>query len=429
MPTKVFPTVHDVGGGGGGRVISEKSLSRFAARLLPPLHAYVCDLGAGFGGFLVTAGAGLEAVMAAGEAVIAGYRVVVEGPTSLALAPNDTQFVVFGLQRDDTGYVTGATATVESDPVPDAFAEGEYLTLATITTDGTGVVALLDTRPLGPLVSFPYPDLLDFGDGGEGDFLSDGPVTLGGEHLYDTVDLRAGHTLTIDAADGFLILRARKAIRIAGTVDGKGKGAAPGGGGIGGPKPASPGTGGASGGSGGGAEARTSGQGGDSRVEPHALTRFGLAAVGATLATGGAPRTGVGSGNPGATPAVDLRRLVYRHLATLKGAAGGDGAGDKDTLDISISGGRGGAGLWLIAPVIEVLETATIDLRGNNGNSGGGLFAGGGAGAGAGACVGAARHVRAWLATFLLAGGVGGTGPGGAGGKGGDGWQAQVTLP
>ena len=143
MATTIFPTTNDVSAapGGGGKGLSEPNLSGWLKAL-----AGTNFVVSGF--TLPSSDPDLTISIGAGEAVIEGYRVVIDTATGLALAPNATNHIYLKLTRDGAGNVNGAAFEVNTAGIQPA----ESVYLAQAVTNATSVTSTVDKRPLGLMV-------------------------------------------------------------------------------------------------------------------------------------------------------------------------------------------------------------------------------------------------------------------------------------
>ena len=135
MAVKVFPTTNDVGGAGAGKIITESNLVSW---LKPILGGSVV-----VNGFTVPASsATLNLDVAAGEALISGYRVVIDAATTLAMTASTTNYIYLKLTRDASNNVTGATFEVNATGI----APADSVKIAKATTSASAVTGTADAR-------------------------------------------------------------------------------------------------------------------------------------------------------------------------------------------------------------------------------------------------------------------------------------------
>ncbi len=137
MTTRIFPTVNDVGGSGAGKVLSEASLAAWINQR--------GDRNFVVSGFTVPSNdPDLILPVAGGEAVIRGYRVVVDNSTDVTCYPNATNYIYLDLTKNGLNQATGATFVVSQGPLllPDRVA------IAVAITDGDNVTSTQDMRIL-----------------------------------------------------------------------------------------------------------------------------------------------------------------------------------------------------------------------------------------------------------------------------------------
>ncbi len=142
MTVKVFPTVNDVGGGGAGQVITETNLAMWLKQFLGQNFVLA--------GFTVPASSvDLTLSVAAGEANIAGYRVVIDAATTVSCTASATNHIYLKLARDASQNVTGATFEVNTTGT----APADSVKVATSTTDASTVTSTTDARQLRALAA------------------------------------------------------------------------------------------------------------------------------------------------------------------------------------------------------------------------------------------------------------------------------------
>lgn len=236
---------------------------------------------------------------------------------------------------------------------------------------------------------------------------------LSGVHYYNgDFTLNNGHTLTIPANSGRLVIIATGTITINGSISGVGGGLLDGGGGgvVGGgngqPGTDQPGGGGGCGNGSGGNDGGTGGA-----VLNHGLT-VQSGAAGSLSGTGSTAGAGTQVSGSSAT--------LFQNPLSLYGGASGAGGAGSDT-NPGGTGGRGGPTIVLIAPNIVLGSTAVLNTSGAAGAAGGGVSRGGGGGGGAGNIVLICRTFTNSGATFTQNGGSGGASGGGLAGSGGAG--------
>ena len=241
-----------------------------------------------------------------------------------------------------------------------------------------------------------------------GDAIIAGATNLSGINYYRTF-LQTGGTITVPAGGGRLIIIASDSITINGTISAVGGGFLAGGlagtvdvgfpGNIGTDQP---------GGAGGGIQGTFNGGDGGSAVWHMFTVKAG--ATGGT-STGPAGTQLSGSAHPGlASP-----------FLSYGGASGGGGAYGGVTAG---TGGRGGASIILVAPVITLGSGSVLNTSGGAGTAAaasGGSGSGGGGGGGAGNIFMITHNIIDNGATFTQTGGAGGAGSGSSGRAGGAG--------
>lgn len=209
---------------------------------------------------------------------------------------------------------------------------------------------------------------------------------LGGVHYYSgDVTLNSGHTLTVPAGSGRLVIIATGTITINGTITATGGGLL---------------AGGVSGGA--------AGNNGTDQPGGSAPSFAGGAVVWHGLT--------VQAGPAAAAAATQVSGSSVPGLPNLLGSYGGaSGAGGVNGSGTGGAGGRGGATVILIAPAIVLAATAVITTSGAAGGNGTpATTAEGGGGGGAGNFYVMTRSFTDNGATITLTGGAGGTGNGGA---------------
>lgn len=155
MAVKIFPTVNDVGGGGAGKVITEDNLVKLIKMFLG--QNFVLS------GFTVPASSTtLNLDVAAGEANIAGYRVVIDTATTVTCTASVTNYIYLKLTRDASKNVTGATFEVNTTGT----APADSILIATAVTDASTVTSTTDKRILYPFSysQLPYTPVNKAGD-------------------------------------------------------------------------------------------------------------------------------------------------------------------------------------------------------------------------------------------------------------------------
>jgi len=155
MAVKIFPTVNDVGGGGAGKVISEANLVNLIRQFLRQNFVLT--------GFTVPASStNLTLSVAAGEANISGYRVVIDTATTITCTASATNYIYLNLTRDASGNVTGAIFTVNTTGTATAYS----ILIATAVTDANTVTSTTDKRILYPFSysQLPYTPVNKAGD-------------------------------------------------------------------------------------------------------------------------------------------------------------------------------------------------------------------------------------------------------------------------
>lgn len=200
-----------------------------------------------------------------------------------------------------------------------------------------------------------------FGDGGQGSATISTDQTMGGLNYYSDFTLESGTTLTVSDTEPLIIV-ATGTITINGIIEGDGRGA----------------NGGTANSNGNdrkiwkGIQGGNGGDGGDS-------------ADGQIGQTGG-----VGGSDTYTTTEYDLMNPIFKPsphtplplnefingnltIGGFGGAGGGDGAEAQDVPNGGSGsggkGGDGGAGVWLMAPQVDI--TGTLNLRGLDGQDGG----------------------------------------------------------
>jgi len=259
-----------------------------------------------------------------------------------------------------------------------------------------GSAAGFHTHPIGSEGYLRnFPDLMFFGNAENGDFISSGDFSLGGEKHYNDFTLNLGDTLTVDG--GWLVIRCQGTCTINGTIDGSGEP-----GGNTGPGPGGPGGAGCGGGGAGtkGWDANFTGKGGAGGNPGEDGIGGGSKAAGG-LATGSviqqlswfrgiaggrgggkASKAGVGGGTP-IVLTTEQQDIIIAMGARPGGAGGGGSAGNYGTSGAAGGGGGGGASYLLIVANELIFGGSNIlNFTGGNGGNGNGNNGGGGGGGG-----------------------------------------------
>lgn len=190
MATKVNFTVNDVHGGtaGNGAKFSEPNV----AAMIKALHGenYIVS------GFTVpTSDPDLVIPVAAGEAIISGYRVVIDTSTNVTCTANATNHVFLKLTKDGLGNVTGAAFEVNTTGT----APADSAKICTAVTDADNVTSTTDARPKksGPISSMGFyyhnPNPSDNltriqSDTDDAQWLTVGPTGSGANVIWNALD-------------------------------------------------------------------------------------------------------------------------------------------------------------------------------------------------------------------------------------------------
>jgi len=218
---------------------------------------------------------------------------------------------------------------------------------------------------------------------------------LSGIHFYSgNFTLDSGHTLTIPAGSGHLVIIATGTITISGTITGAGGGLL-----------AGPSTGADSVGSNG--TSQPGGGGGGNSSPANGFAGGGAVLHGLTIQAGGA-----GGVAAAGTAGTQITGSSVGFLLSPYGDFGGATGGSGFNAGSGGSGGRGGASIALIAPTVVLAATATLNTSGAAGGNGAINGDGGGGGGGAGNLYVVTRSFTDSGATITLSGGAGGSGSG-----------------
>ncbi len=137
MATKVWPSTNDVGGAGAGKVITESNLTSWIKTLVA--QNFVVS------GFTVPASSTtLNLDVAAGEAILSGYRVVIDAATTVTCTASATNHIYLQLTRDASNNVTEATFAVNTTGT----APADSVKIATAVADATSIISTTDARQL-----------------------------------------------------------------------------------------------------------------------------------------------------------------------------------------------------------------------------------------------------------------------------------------
>lgn len=396
----VFPSANDVRGSlaaGWGKTMYEQNLGPYLIGAILGSTNYIVS-----GGLLPSTSGTLSITVPACIALIDG-RYISTDATIVTVSGSVTSYVFLKVLEDanlnasSVKFEVNTTGTAPSNSV----------LIGSVVSGVATITSTTDLRHIGPSLSLDIPKACATGStrSHEGQFVS-ATGNLSGIHFYSDFSLSNGHTLTIPAGSGRLIIIASGTITINGTITGAGGGLlAAGSGGV---------TNGVSGGSGtdqpGGAGGGNAGAG------------FSGGGGGAVLVHGIVLQSG-GSGSTGAGGAgTQLSGSSYSSASPVSlygGASGGSGSGD--TADPGGSGGRGGASIVLIAPSVMLAATATLNTSGSAGTNAPSASRAGGGGGGAGNVIIVTRNFSDSGATFTQTGGAGGAGNGANAANGGAG--------
>jgi hypothetical protein len=120
-----------------GETIDKTSLRR-ALKTTGLLSDYVGS------GFSVSAGSGLNATIASGNAFVNGVYIARDTTTNVSLAASVTTYVY-------VGYVDGTANSLQTTTNTTGVSPGaNYILLATVVTNGTVVTSVTDKRVLSP---------------------------------------------------------------------------------------------------------------------------------------------------------------------------------------------------------------------------------------------------------------------------------------
>lgn len=184
MATTVFPTTNDIG---GGRLLSEENISSLVKLLLG--QSFVNS------GFTVpSSSADLTLDVAAGEAVIDGFRVNIDSVTTVTCTASQTNHIYLKLTTDVDGNVDGAEFEVNTTGT----APSQSLKIAEAAADGAAVTSTTDRRKRTPW-EVQKPDLLTNG-GFEIWQRGSGPYTGSGDYTADRWQQSLGSGSTISTS-------------------------------------------------------------------------------------------------------------------------------------------------------------------------------------------------------------------------------------
>lgn len=301
------------------------------------------------------------------------------------------------------GYLSDVTSNIQAQFTATLAAA------AALVDDLSGVTDVPAARD-----NLGFPAYKLYGDGLDGDITYSSTQNIAsGLYFCDNFTVNSGVTLGVtESTNGYLIVIAKTAITINGTINLTGKGSAGGAGGV----PSNPGTTGDAGyfgGSGGGGGKHPSGAvGGDGGAARNIAGGVDGApgAAGNTFATGSGNRSLIKS-------QLDYQNWILSSL--LKGGAGGGGGGGE--TNSGQAGGNGGGVVILIAPTITIGGSASITASGNAGTAS--STSGGAGGGGGGGVIILLCPATTMGGTLTASGGAGGnasagTWDGGAGGAG-----------
>ncbi|MGE5553290.1 MAG: phage tail protein [Betaproteobacteria bacterium] len=147
MATTIFPTVNDVGGSGAGKVLSEANLTALIKMLS---QNFVVS-----GFTLPSSDPDLVIPVAAGEAMISGYRVVLDAATNVTCTANATNHIYLKLNRDASGNVTGATFEVNTTGT----APADAVKIGMAVAGASSITSTTDARPLAGLRAWRPGDI------------------------------------------------------------------------------------------------------------------------------------------------------------------------------------------------------------------------------------------------------------------------------
>jgi hypothetical protein len=132
MTIYAFPTVADIGGSGKGKTSSEQNLAGWMNRATDGTNDIVT-------GFNPTTSANLTLTVPAGEAIIAGYRVIIDTASTVTIGASTTTWVYLTLTRDGANNVTAASFTTSTTTsVPTA----AQVKVSKVTSSGTAITAV-----------------------------------------------------------------------------------------------------------------------------------------------------------------------------------------------------------------------------------------------------------------------------------------------
>jgi hypothetical protein len=154
VATIIFPSTNDVGGAGAGKTISEAHLAAYTSRVFD-VPFVVLGLTGG-------TSANLVLTIAAGEALIGGYRCQETTGGGVTLPASSTRDIYRQLSRDGSNNVTGWNTVHQA---AGSAAPADSVLLGTATTSASAVTGWVDKRPTvgsslalqGTLASRPAP--------------------------------------------------------------------------------------------------------------------------------------------------------------------------------------------------------------------------------------------------------------------------------
>lgn len=353
-----------------------------------------------------------EVDIASGTVLVGGKQVDVNAQTvtvsdASALGTGEARVDIITINSSGTAAVTEGTG--DTSPVAPDIPSTESLCSMVVVQNGDTSLSsssIFDYRVLSSGDVTPL-----YGDESDGSITDSANATRGGILEVTDYTLESGNTLTVDTADGFLIIQATNSIDISGTINGDGA-AANGGANGGGTDPAENGGTGAfvpqqTGGAGGSGPDNNGGDGGDgdtgtpthqtvNKAAPFTLIqhlRDGSGDAGAGGGGGGDGGAGTtGNGSDGSFP-----------------GGGGGAASDTDgsAAENGGTGGDGGALVFLVAPTVSISGTITCDGTDGGAGDDGEAPAGGGGGGSGGVIIALAPDLTN-TGTFSTAGGSGG---------------------
>lgn len=227
-----------------------------------------------------------------------------------------------------------------------------------------------------------------------------------------TYTLNTGVSLTLGASGYRLVIISSEAITINGTINASGSGGT---GGSGSSDTGASGNIGHEGGSGGGGGSSSVGGGDAGGAGGNCTDHW------STLLSGGAGGSGSSDIGDNGTNVSVLYHTLYGKL--YGGAGGGEGGGAGGG---GADGGAGGGSIVLIAPVVTLGSSSTINTSGAVGGNGSGNNGSGGGGGGGNLIV-VCQTFDDQGCTFNQAGGSGGSGGSASGGNGGNGFK-QILI-